>query len=583
MRLSRANPAMGLLSALALSLVAPHVLESQSPSAPQARSSSQSGDTARNLSAEEVFKRFASRVVFLTCDVSEDGVKLASGVLVSPDGFIITNAHVVEGCRSVTALLITGKSRRSYEALLKYSDKKSDTAVLKIQAKGLDSFDVLARPVRVGERVYAIGNPRELEQSISEGIVSGLREGEGAAWIQHSAPISPGSSGGALISSRGELLGINSWTITESQNLNFAVPAATLAEALSGAALTGTYSGTILNRTAWVSAEFDIILSESGADIVRGCMAVKPPLIGSGHLLGSTHGLRLSFVVVNDSARLEFDGQRDADTLSGTYSATSSGRPAQSGTFTLHKTSAKNPYGESKEKECPNDAKVTREVADRGDATAQLTLGLLYYEGRGVSRDLAQAAEQGNPEAQATLGAAYEMGLGVEQDYVEAAAWYRDASDQGYAEAQWLLGRLHETGKGVPKDDIQAAAWYRKAAEGGNASAQNRLGGMYSTGEGVAQDHAEAAKWYRKAAEQGDASAQLILGVAYHDGDGVPEDYAESYFWIKLAAAGSVPGVKPDQLESLLAKVAAHLTPEVLSQAQVRAGEWLASYTRNQQ
>jgi hypothetical protein len=74
-----------------------------------------------------------------------------------------------------------------------------------------------------------------LEQSISEGIVSGNRDEDGVSWIQHSAPISPGSSGGALLSSRGELLGINSFLVQESQNLNFAVPAATLARALSGA------------------------------------------------------------------------------------------------------------------------------------------------------------------------------------------------------------------------------------------------------------------------------------------------------------------------------------------------------------
>ena len=159
----------------------------------------------------------------------------ASGVLVSADGFVVTNAHVVEGCRSVSATQISGVSRRSSEAVLKYYDKKSDTAVLKVEGQGFEFFDLLTRTARVGERVYSIGNPRGLEQSISEGIVSGLREEDGILWIQHSAPISPGSSGGALISSRGDLLGINSWFVKESQSLNFAVPASTLASAYSGA------------------------------------------------------------------------------------------------------------------------------------------------------------------------------------------------------------------------------------------------------------------------------------------------------------------------------------------------------------
>jgi VWFA-related protein len=187
------------------------------------------------MSSEEIFSRFASRILVLACDLSADDAKQASGVLVSTDGFVVTNAHVVEECRSMTATQISGTSRRFHEAVLKYYDKKSDTAVLKIEGEGFDSFGLPTRTVRVGERVYAIGNPRGLEQSISEGIVSGLRDEDGTWWIQHSAPISPGSSGGALISSRGELLGINSWFVKESQGLNFAVPASTLARAYSGA------------------------------------------------------------------------------------------------------------------------------------------------------------------------------------------------------------------------------------------------------------------------------------------------------------------------------------------------------------
>jgi len=187
------------------------------------------------MRSEAIFSRFAGRVLFLTCDLSADDETLASGVLVSADGFFVTNAHVVERCRSLTATYIIGSSRRPYEATLKYYDKKSDTAVLKIEWRGLDFFNLVAKNVHVGERVYAIGNPRGLEQSMSEGIVSGLRSEDGTLWIQHSAPISPGSSGGALISSSGELLGINSWYGKESQNLNFAVPASTLVNASTSA------------------------------------------------------------------------------------------------------------------------------------------------------------------------------------------------------------------------------------------------------------------------------------------------------------------------------------------------------------
>jgi S1-C subfamily serine protease len=148
------------------------------------------------MRSEEIFSRFAIRVLFLTCDLSADDETQASGVLVSADGFFVTNADVVEDCRSLTATYISGASHRSYAAALKYYDKKSDTAVLKIEDQGFDFFNLIVRNVLVGERVYAIGNPRGLEQSMSEGIVSGLRDEGGTSWIQHSSPISPGSSGG---------------------------------------------------------------------------------------------------------------------------------------------------------------------------------------------------------------------------------------------------------------------------------------------------------------------------------------------------------------------------------------------------
>jgi S1-C subfamily serine protease len=221
---------------LAALLLGPRSLVSQSPSAARpAPNSSRSAGAPRDLSAEEIFRRFASRILFLECDLSAEEFALASGVLVSADGFVVTNAHVVEGCRTVRATWISGASHQSYKAVLKYYDQKSDTALLKIDGEGLDFFSVHARPARIGERVYSIGNPEGYDQSISEGIVSGKREEDGASWIQHSASISHGSSGGALISAQGDLLGINSHFVKEAQNLNFAVPVSALARAYSSA------------------------------------------------------------------------------------------------------------------------------------------------------------------------------------------------------------------------------------------------------------------------------------------------------------------------------------------------------------
>jgi hypothetical protein len=120
-------------------------------------------------------------------------------------------------------------------------------------------------------------------------------------------------------------------------------------------------------------------------------------------------------------------------------------------------------------------------------------------------------ANLGNPKAQLYLGSLYGNGKGVPLDHAEAAKWYRKAAEQGYAKAQWYLGLAYYSGTGVPRDYAEAVKWQRKAADQGLAEAQIELGNLSYRGEGVPQDLAEAEKWYRKAAEQGNAKAKDYL------------------------------------------------------------------------
>jgi S1-C subfamily serine protease len=356
-------------------------------SAPQVSNSVRRGNPSREMSAETIFGRFANRVLTLTCDESAEESKLASGVLVSADGFILTNAHVVEGCRSMTAVHISGELRQSYVPVLKYCDELNDVAVLKIAGKGLDFFALPVHSPQIGERVFAIGNPRGLEQSISEGIVSGNREMDGTAWIQHSAPISPGSSGGALISAHGDLLGINSRMLEESQNLNFAVPSVTLAAALSRArARDGT-----LTFPQNGDEQFSI-----GMLYVRG------------------QGVPQDYAEAAKWIQQAADkGHAEAQATLGGMFQLGSGEPQD--------------YAQA--------AEWLRKAAEQGFPVAQLALGNLLSEGQGVRKNDAEAvmwwhraAEQGDATAQANLGAAYQFGTGVAMDYGEAYFWWKVAS-----------------------------------------------------------------------------------------------------------------------------------------------------------
>ena len=167
-------------------------------------------------------------------------------------------------------------------------------------------------------------------------------------------------------------------------------------------------------------------------------------------------------------------------------------------------------------------AECYRKAADRGDAWAQLFLGICYYNGEGVAMDKAEAAKwylkaakQGNALAQYNLGVCYAFGYGVEKDFAEAVKLFRQAA--GHAKAQYSLGCCYYYGRGVTKGYHEAVIWWRKAADQGDAMAQYRLGICYANGEGVTENKAEAEKWYWKAAEQGLAEAKNTLAVLYKE------------------------------------------------------------------
>ncbi|WP_198331035.1 tetratricopeptide repeat protein [Psychrobacter cibarius] len=159
-----------------------------------------------------------------------------------------------------------------------------------------------------------------------------------------------------------------------------------------------------------------------------------------------------------------------------------------------------------------------KEAAERGDVTAQVTVGLAYREGIGASQDyykafewFKKAAEQGEAEAQSHLGHLYENGYGVEKNENKAVEWYLKSANQGYANAQYNIGVMYYFGAGVPKNITEAVKWFLKAANKGNSDAQYNLGTLYKQGNGVAQNSKESLKWFKKAAEQGDVDAQAEL------------------------------------------------------------------------
>jgi len=175
----------------------------------------------------QVFEEVSASVVVVEVyDARGTQIGQGSGVIIAP-GEVATNCHVLKDADRLQVR--HGQVR--HPARVRLSDAERD--LCQIAAAGLTARPAAigaTKVLTVGSRVYAVGAPRGLELTLSEGIVSGLREVPGGQYIQTTAPISPGSSGGGLFDENGALVGLTTFYVSEGQNLNFALPVEWLRE-----------------------------------------------------------------------------------------------------------------------------------------------------------------------------------------------------------------------------------------------------------------------------------------------------------------------------------------------------------------
>jgi S1-C subfamily serine protease len=155
-----------------------------------------------------------------------------SGILIAPDGYLLTNSHVVQGASSLEVMLADGESR---PARLVGDDPSTDLALVRAVGDGMAHATLADSSLRVGQLVIAIGSPLGFHSSVSTGVVSSparaLRGRDGRLIenvIQHTAPLNPGNSGGPLVDSRGVVVGINTAIIAMAQGIGFAVSSGTV-------------------------------------------------------------------------------------------------------------------------------------------------------------------------------------------------------------------------------------------------------------------------------------------------------------------------------------------------------------------
>ena len=248
---------MRLLGSLFLASVALTAQQPPAPATPTPTAPAQRIDSLRDVSSE--LERLSRRVHRAVVQIFSSGYSLSqdeeggrntavvtrqratgSGVVLSADGFIVTNSHVVSNARTIRVRVAAERTGRStlqpegklLDARIVGIDRDSDLAVLKVEKTGMSFLELGdSDTLRQGQLVMAFGNPMGLENSVSIGIVSAtarqIKADDAMIYIQTDAPINPGNSGGPLINVNGRVVGLNTFIFTQSggnEGLGFAIP-----------------------------------------------------------------------------------------------------------------------------------------------------------------------------------------------------------------------------------------------------------------------------------------------------------------------------------------------------------------------
>ena len=331
-------------------------------------------------------------------------VSQGSGFILSSDGLAGSNYHVFRGVTRAFAECCNG---RKFEILsVEGADLEKDLVVFQLyevgrteKPQGLPHVVFApSRELKVGQRVIAVGSPQELENTVSDGILSAIRESDSVRYLQITAPISPGSSGGPVLDSDGHMIGVATFQFEKGQNLNFAVAAdyiqpllnqhfqisikefqttvrraqrqaqnaATTSNAdvnsiqdhkSADSSLTGQFSGIVHNQSVGISAEFAILVSDSEGNLT-GCMGVQQPLFGSGPLEGFVSDSDVTFIVTSAIGKIAFQGKRRSAAINGSYTVEHPDGTEQKGTFTLQRTSRQGLGEDFNSSQCPTDAEL---------------------------------------------------------------------------------------------------------------------------------------------------------------------------------------------------------------------------------
>ena len=457
-----------------------------------------------------------------------------TGFLITPDGYIATNFHVIAGASEVS---VRDSSGRNHPARIVRTDMKNDLAILKIEGRFAALALARSNTMRKGDSVFTLGFPNPDVQGLAvkftEGTISSLSGIQDQPNVfQMSVPIQPGNSGGPLLTREGVVVGV----VVSKLNASFAMQNGMGVPDAVNYAVKSNYLLELIGNEPQVQSQLPTPATHASVTALADLVAEAES--------------KVVFILAKlpDSGRASPAAPRNAPAPQ-TPPAVRPDPPAIGGAQPRYERDAQaqeaylNGRTALKESRWADALRFIGRAASLDLAEAQAEMGVMYAYGIAVVRDdveavrwLRLAVNKGNAAAQANLGLMTEQGRGVAKDQAQAVRWYKMSADTGSAVGQYQLGRVHFEGLGVNRDPEEAVRLYRLAAAQGLASAQAGMGLAYSKGEGLPKDKVEALHWYRLAADQGNTAGQAYVGRAYLFGLGVHKNEVEAERWTRIAA-----------------------------------------------
>jgi Tfp pilus assembly protein PilF len=244
--------------------------------------------------ADRIFKENSKAVVVVTAyDEKGNAISQGSGFIVRADGAVVTNYHVIGMARDIK--ITAGDRILDVEGLI-FTDEKNDLVILKAKVKNMPVVKLgVVEKANIGEHVYVISSPEGLENTISDGLLSGIREiDEKREILQITAPISPGSSGGAVFNRNGEVIGVVTFLIKEAQNLNFAMPVELIKDKISSKMVTAIkgsgledYEKTVEYWFVIGTMYFNLGMNKEAIDAFKQAIKIDPDNADAHYNLGT--------------------------------------------------------------------------------------------------------------------------------------------------------------------------------------------------------------------------------------------------------------------------------------------------------